>query len=190
MTYDQFQTKYNNKPVEAVDPTNANQCFDLVVQYCMDVLGLPVSIFSGLLNAKQIWIPSTSLAVKNFNYIDNTPDAIPQKGDIIVWNGTYNGYYNRWGNWIDGAGHTGIASGKGDVNYFECFEQNDPTGTYSHLRTYDYQDIYGWLRFKTVAPAPIPLNDTQKVNAITKECQTHNSEGDKLKHIGQILGLV
>jgi len=154
LTPDQFVTKYNGQPVEAYDPNNKNQCVDLVTQYCMDVFGLPNTIFAGLDYACNIWTPSTTLAVSKFDYIDNTPTNSPQKGDIIVWSHWYNWTWNFWG-----AGHTGIATGTGDVNNFQCFVQNDPTGTYSHLRMYNYNCVLGWLRAK--APV-IPLTDAQK----------------------------
>jgi hypothetical protein len=155
MTYTDFLAQNNGKPVEVVDPTNLDQCFDLAVAWCM-AMGLPSSIFNGCLYAKQIWTPSTTLAVQKFNYIDNTPTNVPQQGDIIVWSG----YYQSW--WGGGAGHTGIATGNGDVNTFECFEQNDPTGTYSHLRWYNYNCVLGWLRLKP----QVVLTDTQKVAQI------------------------
>ena len=154
-TYDQFQAKWNNQPCEVVDPTNKDQCFDLVVQYCMDVVGLPITIFNGLSYAKQIWTPSTTLAVQKFDFIENTPTAIPQQGDIGVWSG----YYQSW--WGGGAGHTAVATGRGDLNTAEWFEQNDPTGTYSHLRWYNYNCILGWLRVK---PTPVePLTSREKI---------------------------
>ena len=180
MTTKDFITKYNNQPVEVVDPTNRNQCFDLAVKYCMEVLGLPITIFQGLIYAYQIWIPSTKLAVEKFDYIDNTATAVPQEGDIVVWNHWYN---FQWNPYFWGAGHVGIATGKGDVNSFECFEQNDPTGTYSHLRWYGYTNIDGWLRAK-----PTKLTDTQKIayiNSITEtqisDTQFRNSTREILK---------
>lgn len=133
-----FLAKYNNQFVEVVDPTNWAQCFDLVIKWC-EKLGLPTNVFSGLLNAYQIWEPSTVIAMNNFIRVPNTPDAIPQTGDIIVWAKSFNGT----------AGHTGIATGWfSDTTKFQCFEQNDPTGSNSHLKDYNYNSVIGWLRFK------------------------------------------
>jgi len=133
-----FLVEYNGTYVEAIDHSNWAQCFDLVVQWCLE-LGLPLSIFSGLLYAYQIWSPSTSVCANNFEYILNTPEAVPQAGDIVVWAKSFNGT----------AGHVGIATGLfSDTNKFQCFEQNDPTGSNSHLKDYNYNHVLGWLRYK------------------------------------------
>ena len=157
MTFDDFLNQNNNKYVEAVDPTNPYQCFDLVVAWCI-ALGLPQNIFAGLLYAYQIFNPSTSLAANHFDYILNTTDAIPQKGDIIVWSKSFNGT----------AGHTAISTGKGDINTFECLEQNDPIGSNSHLKTYNYDCVIGWLRFKGNPVAGIQVDPTIYSNLVTK----------------------
>ena len=132
-----FLTKYNNQYVERVDVNALNQCFDLAIAWC-EWLGLPISIFSGLIAAHQIYNSPTKVTKDNFTLIPNTPDAVPQAGDIVVWSPFYNG----------GPGHVGIATGKGDTNSFECFEQNDPTGSKSHVKTYNYGSVLGWLRYK------------------------------------------
>lgn len=171
MTTQEFIDKYNNQPVEVVDPTNRNQCFDLVVKYCMEVLGLPITIFGGLTYAYQIWSPSTKMAVENFDYIENSTTANPIEGDIVVWSHWYNFSWNFWG-----AGHTGVATGKGvaegkSSDWFECFEQNDPTGTYSHLRIYNYNNVVGWLRKKSPK-----LTDSQKIVLINSTIETQISD--------------
>lgn len=132
-----FLSKYNNQFVEKVDATNKYQCFDLAIAWC-EFLGLPLSIFSGLMYAYQIYTKPTDITTQNFTLIANTPDGVPQAGDIVVWDRLYNGV----------AGHVGIATGKADTNTFECFEQNDPTGSNSHVRTYNYNHVAGWLQYK------------------------------------------
>jgi len=154
--FDNFFSEFNLQSVEVVDPTNFAQCFDLVVAWCW-YIDLPLSIFSGLLNAFQIWTPSTAVAKANFNFIPNGPTNIPSKGSIVVWSKAYNGT----------AGHTGVATGKGDANTFECFEQNDPTGTVSHLKTYNYNAVLGWLEFK-VTNSPPPMDNEAKMRLRAK----------------------
>lgn len=135
-----FLNKYNGTFVEKVDASSPNQCFDLAVAWC-EWLGFPLSIFSGLMYAYEIWSPSTTLAMAKFDYILNTPDAVPLAGDIVVWGKGINGT----------AGHVGIATGWfSDTNHFQCFEQNDPAGSNSHLKDYNYKYVLGWLRLKKV----------------------------------------
>lgn len=179
-TFDRFLAENNNKFIERVDSNALNQCFDLAIYWC-EYLKLPQNIFAGLYAAKQIWYPSTTVAVQNFNYIDNSPNAIPQKGDMVVWNGSkpYTG----------GAGHVAVSTGNGTLYWFDAFSQNDPYKTSSHVVKYSYDYVLGWLRLKTTNPTPPPLTDTQKVNAITKELQSGNSDGDKVRNCKKILGL-
>lgn len=135
--FKEFLAKYNGTFVEKVDATNLNQCFDLAVAWC-EWLGLPLNSMAGLMYAYQIWSPSTQILADNFDYILNTPDAVPRWGDIVVWGKSYNGT----------AGHVGIATGWfSDTSKFQCFEQNDPTGTNSHLKDYNYNSVIGWLRY-------------------------------------------
>lgn len=49
-----------------------------------------------------------------------------------------------------------------------------------------YSFIEDWNKKATEAP----LTDTQKVNAITKEIQSGNSDGDKVSHCKKLLGLI
>lgn len=165
MTFKEFLNKYNGKPVEVSDPTNRNQCFDLVVAWT-DSLGIP-RIFP-FLYAYQIYTAFGYEQSKYFDRIVNTPEAVPKEGDIVVWSGNYNAYYKN-GKKILGAGHTAIATGKGDIKTFEAFAQNDPTGTYSVLKTYNYSHVIGWLRPKIKPapfPNPIPLPKGRKYTAL------------------------
>lgn len=140
-----FLTKYNGTFVEKVDLTNLNQCVDLIIAW-VEFLGLPTNTFAGLMYAYEMWSPSTAAAAQKFDYILNTPDAVPQWGDIVIWDKAYNGT----------AGHVGIATGNfSDTNKFQCFEQNDPTGSNSHLKDYNYNHVIGWLRYK----GPLPQSD-------------------------------
>lgn len=138
-----FLNKYNGKFVEVVDSSNYAQCFDLAIQWCIE-LGLPSNIFAGLMYAYEIWSPSTAIASNNFEYILNTPDAIAQVGDLIVWGKTYGP-----------AGHVAICTTISDINHFQAFSQNDPTGQPAILKDYNYNHVLGWLRYKGQITQPI-----------------------------------
>jgi hypothetical protein len=128
--FNQFFTKWNGKFLESYDSSNLNQCYDLVTEWSKTIgLAPPMTLY-----AYQIYVshPDT------YTTIPNTPTGVPECGDIIVWGKDFNG----------GAGHTGVATGKGDINNFECFVQNDPLGSSCHLKTYNYNNVTGWLRPK------------------------------------------
>ena len=133
--FKQFLSQFNNKSVEVVDPTNKNQCVDLVVAF-LDFIGTARSF--NHLYAYQIYTDPTFLTKENFDLIPNTPDGIPQVGDIVVFSKAYNGT----------AGHVVIATGEGDTVTFKAFSQNDPTGSPSVVKIYGFKYVLGWLRYK------------------------------------------
>lgn len=124
------------KPVEVVDPTNRNQCFDWSVKVCL-AYGLPISIFAGLLNASQIWTNPTSLSKQVFDFIPNTATAVTEEGDIVVFAGI--------------PGHVSVASKKGTLTNFESSDQNWAGKQYVVLvnHNYDNPKVLGFLRLKT-----------------------------------------
>lgn len=123
-----------NKKVEVNDPTNYAQCFDLVIAWC-DYLGIP-RVFPHL-HAYQIYTIWEGAKTQYFDRIVNTPDAVPREGDIPVW-----------GNGYGPSGHTAVALGGGNTNAFNAFSQNDPVNSASIIRTYNYNNVLGWLRPK------------------------------------------
>lgn len=133
--FEEFFKQFNGYSLD-YDGAYGGQCFDLIQAWNRDWLKCPNWITGEY--AYQIFgqLPNY------YDSIANTPDGVPQKGDIVVWGKAYNGF----------AGHTGVATGVGDVNTFQCFEQNDPTGSVCHNKTYNYNYVTGWLRFKGGVP--------------------------------------
>lgn len=174
MTHQEFINTWNNKYLERVDPTNPFQCFDLVVAYCDDVLKIP-RVFP-FQYAYEIYTKFGPLQAQYFDRIYNDPNAIAKPQDIIVWSGQYN----------NGAGHTAVDN-KADLYNLECFTQNDPKGSKCILRSYNYKNILGFLRPKS-ASAP-PMNDTQKVNEITKIMQSGKTFEQEDREVRKVLGL-
>lgn len=137
MTHQQFIDTWNNKFLERIDGNSPNQCFDLAVAYCEDVLGMPRAIFAGLMYAYQIFTQPTVNTGSRFDFIINTPWSVPKQGDIIVWS-------NKYGP----AGHVAVVH-TADVNKFTAFSQNDPTGKPCILKEYGYTNVLGYLRALT-----------------------------------------
>ena len=150
LSFQEFLNKYNGQQNVGNTTENTGQCVGLVAVW-VDALSLP-----------HIWGNACDLFVnaneKFFTKILNTPDAIPQAGDIIVWSAKFNGT----------VGHTGIATGTADINTFECFEQNDPLKSNCHLKTYNYNFVTGWLRPKvsSVGVDPVILAQSDAFIAI------------------------
>lgn len=121
-TYDEFEKAYLGKAID-YDKSAGVQCVDLADQYlkdCFDITGVWVSGARELYSNFNNW----PAMVKNFDRIKNSRSLIAQKGDIVVWNG------GKWG-------HVGICTGKGDIDWFECIEQNtlgkhEPTQKVTH----------------------------------------------------------
>jgi surface antigen len=135
MTLSEFVKKYLNKQVEyhSFNPAAKYQCTDLVNQYIDEVLGLTPIIGT---NAKDF--PS-KVKTNEFEFVKNTPDLIPQKGWIAVWNG-------RVGS---GAGHIAIVrDDKATVNQFNSIDQNWSKPLYTTLETHNYKNISGFLKPK------------------------------------------
>ena len=68
-----------------------------------------------------------------FDWVRNTPSGVPPRGAIMVWNA----------NMGSGWGHTGVVT-SANVNTFDCYQQNDPTGSGMHVKTYNYNNVIGW----------------------------------------------
>jgi len=148
--FDKFVFKYNGKFVEVVDPTNKNQCMDLSRAW-LDVLGHGEA--NNHFFAHQVYTAVTVKTKQYFDLISNTPEAIPQTGDIVVWSKSYNGT----------AGHIAICARGIDTRTFDAFSQNDPTGSPSTIRNYTYTNVLGWLRFKNqTVPAPAPATTIEQ----------------------------
>lgn len=146
ITFNEFYNKWNGKYVEVVDPTSYAQCFDLILQWCVE-LGLPKYVFP-FQYAYQIYTSFGNEQMKYFDKIVNGVSNSPKEGDIVVWSNPYN----------QAGGHTAIATGKGNSagslsDWFGAFSQNDPIRSPSVLRTYKYNYVLGWLHPKNYVPS-------------------------------------
>lgn len=128
MTFDEFINKYDGKKID-YDGFHDGQCVDLYRQYVKEVLEFPQS--QPVEGAKDVW--DTYLKDK-YTRVANTPDGIPDKGDIVIWNsgaGTY--------------GHIAIFI-EGTTGSFKSFDQNWPVGSPCHIQGHYYSNVLGWLK--------------------------------------------
>ncbi|GEM_PF-3436271 len=131
MKLDDFINKYEGKfvDVDGFPSSNKYQCTDLYRTYVKEVLGYPQS--PPVEGAKDIW---NSYLPEYFTRIENTPDGVPQKGDIVIF-GTGLG---KWG-------HVSIFL-EGNTSRFTSLDQNYPTGSPVHRQGHTYSAVIGWLR--------------------------------------------
>lgn len=133
MTLDSFVSKWNGKFID-FDGNYGPQCVDLMRQYIKECLGKDPYSIPRANYAKNIFYNFKSN--KDFQKILNTPNGVPQKGDIIFWK-TYFGVTGI-------AGHVAIFSG-GNVYKFISFDQNYPSGSPCRYFNHSYKGVVGWL---------------------------------------------
>ena len=133
MMYQDFFNQYNGKPVETEDPSNRDQCMDLAFAWC-DALGIPRETIRHLY-AYQVFTEPNDATRQHFQLIPNTPDGVPEQGDLIVFSTV-----------VGPAGHICIATGTGDANTFQSFDQNWNGHAYTETVGHSYNGVLGWLR--------------------------------------------
>jgi hypothetical protein len=133
MSFQEFLQKYNGKYID-FDGAYGAQCMDLLHQYVVEVLGLTDHRILAAPAAKDLYNNFDNIFGKEFfERIPNTPDGVPQAGDIVIWG--YRPY-----------GHVAIFI-EGDVNSFRSMDQNYPSGSPCHIQDHNYNNVLGWLRF-------------------------------------------
>lgn len=128
MSLDDFIQKYEGKEID-YDGAFGAQCVDLYRAYVKEVLGYPQS--PPVEGAKDIW---DTYLPEYFTRIENTPEGLPEKGDIVIF-GTGLGKY----------GHVAIFL-EGNLSRFTSLDQNYPTSSPVHKQGHTYSAVIGWLR--------------------------------------------
>jgi len=140
MTFDDFIKKWDGKLLD-YDNAYSGQCVDVIQQYSVEVLGIG-SWGSG--NAVGRW---TNYPKEHFDRIANTPEGVPQKGDVMIW-GTGAGPYGHIAVFIEGT-----------AGSFRSFDQNWPVGSKCHIQGHYYNNVLGWLRPKKEAQMSCKIDD-------------------------------
>ena len=128
---DAFVNKWNGKQVTAF----GGECVALVAQYLVEN-GKPIAYA----NAKDWWgHPAIS---GSYDFITNNPNdynQVPQRGDVIVWNGGLAG--------SGGYGHIAIFDRVVSPGVFTSFDQNWG-GRQAHFVSHNWNNVIGWFRPK------------------------------------------
>lgn len=154
-TYKQFIQAHKGKAMD-YDGVAGCQCIDLCKYYLDEVFDLT----PGAWGDAHCWYEnynSIPTLKNNFKRIANTPDFVPQKGDIMVW-----------GQGLSEWGHVAICSGEGDTTWFSSWDNNwtgnhDATEKIKH----DYHGVLGVLRPNDQEPitgAKEPSEDNTPTN--------------------------
>ena len=135
--YSEWLNKNLGKKID-FDGNYGAQCFDWFNRYAVDLFGVPKTLLFAHSYAYQLY---TNFNMgEYFTKIANTPDFVPQVGDVCIWDKSLNGY----------AGHVAIATGEGNVSTFWVTEQNtDGTATKPSAKVKrNYNHFLGVLRPK------------------------------------------
>lgn len=156
MKHQEFIDINNGKFVEVAGSANAlNQCVDLANAYLRDVLDHPMVKWTNAIDFPE--------KLTDFEWIENTPLAVPKQGDLMI----FFGYY----------GHISIFH-EGDVNTFRSFDQNFPENSPAHIQEHNYNNVFGWLR------SPEKENMVEVPNEKFEELVNKSTKYDAFKKAG------
>lgn len=139
---DRFYARTNGQLINSCGGIKG-QCVAGVQSYTNIELGISGCPAFPVAGAKDMFGTRTDA----FDWVKNTPEGVPPRGAIIVWNGRVGG----------GWGHTGVVT-SANVNTFDCYQQNDPYNSGMHVKTYNYNNVTGWAIPKggQINPQPVP----------------------------------
>jgi len=141
MSIQEFFDTYVGKGID-FDGFYGNQCMDEFLQYNQDVIHAP-RVYG---NAVDVW---TNYPTAFYDQIPNTPDGVPNCGDVMIW-GTGIGQY----------GHIAIVR-DANVNEFTSLDQNWNSVQTCEFITHSYAAVLGWLRPKIFEPQSAPIEVPQ-----------------------------
>jgi len=134
ISLDEFIDKYKGKTVCYPEGKYCGECLSLVKIYIKEVFGIDPPA-SGCNGARCYWSIFPSPLDSIFEKVPNTPDLVPKKGWIAVWDGSVGG----------GAGHIGtVADDKATKSTFNSFDSNWGSKT-AQIVTHNYDNVYGFL---------------------------------------------
>lgn len=187
MTLDQFIDKWDGKFAD-FDGAYGAQCFDLFRFYVKEVWGLPQFPATGTQGAKVIFDQVDETVYKK---IPNTPDGVPEKGDVLIYDGRAGGGY----------GHVVVVI-SADINNIVVFEQNRPTNSPCHIGNANYSACRGWFRPINGNIEEEPINSemdirlkllddyrSSHVDDQLKELKTESQIRDGLDRVCKFIGL-
>lgn len=132
MTLDTFISNYLGKTVGYPSGSFVGECLSLVKWYIKDCFGFDPPP-SGSNSAYGYWSNFPNPLGQYFTKVANTPDGVPKRGDIIIWEPTASNSY----------GHIAIFL-EGTASSFKSLDQNW-NGRETHVQGHYYSNVVGWL---------------------------------------------
>lgn len=165
MTFDAWVKENLGKGID-YDGAYGVQCVDLAKHYIKNVLGItPQSIGNAIeyYNKRH----TSKYLNDNFQWIDNTPEFVPHKGDLAV-------FKSKSGN-----GHISVCTGVGTTKYFYSYDQNYPKALHEPMTKikHSYNSFLGVLRPNKMAKTKVQYYKLANKNI--------NSLVDALESIGE-----
>ena len=153
MTLQEFIQKWQGNGYQE----NSNfgyQCVAAAKIYIYDCWGIQPTVVRNDGGAKNVYFdfPNSMIGGRGdiVELIPNTPDGVPNAGDVIIWGANMGGGY----------GHIAIVT-DANKNTFTVLQQNGGNGDgegsddYFHIANYpNYNNVLGWLHFKTKTNYP------------------------------------
>lgn len=135
ISLDEFIQKYKGKSVGYPnDNYFKGECLSLTKWYIKEVFGIDPPA-SGCNGARCYWSIFPSPLDSIFEKVPNTPNLVPKKGWVAVWDGSVG----------SGAGHIAIvADDKATKSTFNSFDSNWGSKT-AQIVTHNYNNVYGFL---------------------------------------------
>lgn len=165
MKFNEWVNKYLGTAID-YDGSSGAQCVDLAKCYLKEVHNVPQFSIGGSAMFYYLRFEQFDKLKKKFTRIANTPDFVPLKGDIAVWNATKGG----------GHGHVAVCTGEGNTKTFYSYDMNWNGKAMKKVK-HDYKGFYGVLR-----PIDRSMIDTEVYFAKCKADET--SLVDALRSIG------
>jgi hypothetical protein len=134
LKFNEWVNRYLNTAID-YDGSSGAQCVDLCKCYLKEVHNVPQFSIGGSAMYYYLRFEQFAPLKGKFKRIKNTPDFVPLKGDIAVWNATKGG----------GHGHVAICTGEGDTKTFYSYDMNWNGKAMKKVK-HDYSGFYGVLR--------------------------------------------
>jgi len=169
MTSQEWFESVNGKYIEVAGSANAkNQCVDCANDYIKRVLGLPYIEWTNAINFPQH-------AGDKYEFIWNTPTALPIEGDLMIFD-------------IGAVGHISVFI-EGNLSLFRSMDENYPIGSPCCVVQHNYSKVIGWLRPKSSIIDDMTDEQKKVLNMLQvyqKEAEHSNLEGAMNALIGNV----
>lgn len=129
---DDFVRRYTGKSIGFPGNSFRGECLSLTKQFIKEFYKIDPPP-SGCNGARCYWSVFPHPLGTVLKKVPNTPELVPQKGWIAVWNGRTGRGYGHIGTVIDA-----------NINTFRSFDQNWGSRN-AQIVTHDYKNLYGFL---------------------------------------------